>query len=233
MIIWMGESSSPRKPATNLPIVFTFSVVQLIDLLASRRLAPELVQRRNRAVHGFSPDGSCTTGKDSAAVERSGSNRSRSTKGSASRRSHFDSLTRVPGIELLPSNMPNVANTEEVDIFLWNERLASGLYFLETPLMVECKNWGVVVTGHEVVYFSNSMRNRGCKDGVLVASNGISGEAATLTEAHYELAMALTRGQRILVITRAEVEAFTTSPQLADLLKLKLVDLTINGTKVG
>jgi hypothetical protein len=144
-----------------------------------------------------------------------------------------DLFIRVPGIELLPSNMPNVANTEEVDIFLWNERLASGLYFLETPVMVECKNWGSVVPGHEVVYFSNSMRNRGCKDGVLVASNGISGEAATLTEAHYEVAMALTRGQRILVITRAEVEALTTSRQLADLLKLKLVDLTINGTKVG
>jgi hypothetical protein len=55
MIIWVGESSRPRKTATNLPIVFTFSIVELIDLLATRRLAPELVQRRNRAVHGFSP----------------------------------------------------------------------------------------------------------------------------------------------------------------------------------
>jgi len=141
-------------------------------------------------------------------------------------------FSRVPGIELAASNVKNAANTEEVDVLFWNARSRGGLYQLETPFLVECKNWGKKVSGQAVVYFANTLRGRGCRDGILVASSGITGDAGKLTEAHYEIAYALRKGQRILVLNRIEIENLRDATQLSSLLKRKILDLAIRGTKV-
>ena len=138
----------------------------------------------------------------------------------------------IPGVEVVDRNVKMVANTEEIDLLCWNKRLQNGFYHIETPFLVECKNWGCPVPGHEIVYFANSMKSRACRDGILIASNGITGNPGTLNEAHFELAQALARGQRIIVLTRQEVESLTTSDQLANLLKQKILDLTINLTRI-
>lgn len=139
----------------------------------------------------------------------------------------------IPGVEVAESNVLNAANTEEVDIVFWNERRGKGLYFLEAPFLAECKNWSGKVPGHEVVYFKNTMRGRCCRDGILIAAQGITGNPGKLTEAHYEISIAAREGQRILVLTRHEIEAFTSHGELVALLKKRVLEVTLKGTKTS
>jgi hypothetical protein len=139
----------------------------------------------------------------------------------------------IPGVELGGQNVLNAADTEEVDILFWNQRLPRGLYHLETPFLVECKNWGKKVNGQAIQYFANTLKGRGCRDGILIASKGITGDPGTLTEAHYEIAVALREGKRILVVTRSELESLHTVRQLSLLLKDKIMDLALRGTKIS
>src|SRR4030095_5374815 len=137
----------------------------------------------------------------------------------------------VSGVSVADRNVLNTAGTEEIDIVFWNERRLRGLYFLEAPFLVECKNWGSKVPGHEIVYFANSMRGRCCRDGILIASNGITGTPGELRDAHYEIAVAARSGQRILVVERPEIDTLTSGAALVDLLKRKVLEVTLQGTK--
>lgn len=136
-------------------------------------------------------------------------------------------LEQVPGVECVARNRINPARTQEVDLAFWNRRLRSGFYHIDTPFLVECKNWGRPVGGKEIVYFSNLLQSRCCRDGLLIASLGVTGEPGRLTEGFYELAMAASRGQRILVLTRAELERLRTTQELCGLLKAKILELTL------
>jgi len=137
----------------------------------------------------------------------------------------------IAGVEVAEHNVRHASNTEEVDIIFWNERRTKGLYFLEAPFLVECKNWGTKVPGKEIVYFANTMRGRCCRDGILIASHGVTGDPGKLTEAHYEISVAARAGQRILVLTRNEIELLETSKRLIALLKTKILEVTVKGTK--
>lgn len=54
---------------------------------------------------------------------------------------------------------------------------------------------------------SLKLEDRGLNIGILVSAMGITGDAATLKAAHYQLAAALIKGRRILVIDRVDIEA--------------------------
>ena len=132
----------------------------------------------------------------------------------------------VPGVEVAQRNVVNVAGTEEVDIVFWNKRLPAGFYHLETPFLVECKNWDDPVPAREIVNFSHLLEMRACRDGILVAATGIAGTPGTLTEAYYEISVALAKGRRILVINRADILSFRHTNEVVELLKLKILELT-------
>lgn len=136
----------------------------------------------------------------------------------------------VPGVEVVARNVTNVGNTQEVDILFWNRRLQSGLYHVETPFLVECKNWSRPVSAQAIIQFSAAMQRRACRDGILVACGGITGSPGTLTESYYEIAMALSRERRILVINRLELEAMTHTNGIAELLKKKILELATLST---
>ena len=137
-----------------------------------------------------------------------------------------DILGRVPGVEVAERNVVNVAGTEEVDILFWNRRLQEGFYLLETPFLVECKNWASPVPAREIINFSHLLKKRACRDGILVAAGGITGRPGTLTGAYYEVSVALAEGRRILVITRPELESFTHTDQVVERLKKGILDLS-------
>lgn len=139
----------------------------------------------------------------------------------------------IPGVDVADQNVLHAGRTEEVDIVFWNERKPKGLYFLEVPFLAECKNWGSKVSGREIVYFANTMRGRCCRDGILIAAQGITGEPGKLIEAHYEIAVAARNGQRILVLTRAEIEQLSSVQGIVTLLKRKVLEVVISGTKCG
>jgi hypothetical protein len=137
---------------------------------------------------------------------------------------------QVRGVEVAFRNVALVAGTEEVDITFWNNRLQDGLYHIETPFLVECKNWATPAPGHVIVNFSHNLGQRCCRDGILVACGGITGAPGTLTEAYYELAACLQKGQRILVLNRGELESLSHTDQIAALLKMKILQLVALST---
>lgn len=136
----------------------------------------------------------------------------------------------VPGIEIAERNTLNVFGAEEVDVALWNEKASNGFYFLPHLVLVECKNWDNPVGAQEVAYFVARLQQRGCDHGFLVAANGITGDPGNLTRAHFELATALARGIRVIVLTRDEIEQTLHTDDLVKLIKKKLCQLTVSGT---
>ena len=110
-------------------------------------------------------------------------------------------FTTIPGIRAAQRNVQNVFRTEEIDIAFWNQRVSDGLHFLPAIFLVECKNWSKPVGSEEVAYFSEKLRNRGCKYGFLIAANGVTGNPEDLTRSHSIISRALYDKVRIMVIT--------------------------------
>jgi hypothetical protein len=117
-----------------------------------------------------------------------------------------------------------------VDILFWNKRLPKGFYHLETPFLVECKNRETPVPAREIVNFSHLLEMRACRDGILIAANGITGTPGTLTELYFEISAALAKGRRIMVINRAEMESFSHTDHIVEHLKVKILELAMLST---
>jgi hypothetical protein len=132
-----------------------------------------------------------------------------------------------PVVQLPPDLRALPCVRTRLDAFSESDTLVDAA--LQTFLTKRARNGA---NGHRLAhYFANSMRSRACRDGILVASSGITGTTGTLTEAHLELALALRGGQRILVLSRSEILELSNSAALVDLLKRKILDLTINLAK--
>jgi Restriction endonuclease len=137
---------------------------------------------------------------------------------------------RVPGVAITHRNKMNVFATEEVDVALWNDLDPAGLAFLPNIILVECKNWSKAVSSIEVNWFDAKLRNRGLDFGILVAANGITGDAQDLAAAHAVVAAALRDRRRLVVLTTDEILSLGHSDQLTYLIKEKLCDLAVRGT---
>lgn len=137
---------------------------------------------------------------------------------------------KVPGIKVSRRNVMNTFETEEIDIAFWNDKKIKGFVFLPYLILVECKNWSNPVGTMEVSYFIHKLQNRGIDHGVLIAANGITGSSDEISRAHYEIAMALSKGLRIVIITREEINQLSTTENLVQLFKEKLCELTVSGT---
>jgi hypothetical protein len=137
---------------------------------------------------------------------------------------------KLPGITVTRRNNTNAFNTEEIDVAFWNEQRATGLPFLPNVILVECKNWSKTVGSEEVNWFDTKLRNRGQTFGILVATNGITGNANDITDAHSIIAVALRESRQLIVITKAELLTFADTHQLILMIKEKLCDLAVMGT---
>jgi hypothetical protein len=75
------------------------------------------------------------------------------------------------------------------------------------------------------------LKHRACAYGVLIAVNGITGNAQDRTAAHDAVRMALAIEKiRVIVITRDEIEAWTDTSNIIELFKQKLCELTVEGS---
>ncbi len=137
---------------------------------------------------------------------------------------------KIPGISITYRNPVNVFHSEEIDVVLWNDKHPSGFNFLPNIILTECKNWSTPVTSVEVSWFDNKLRSRGLTFGVLVALNGITGRATDRTAAHDIVARALSEGRQMIIVTRQEIENFSSSQEIVLLFKKKLCDLAVVGT---
>lgn len=135
----------------------------------------------------------------------------------------------VPGIAITQRNEMNVFDTEEIDVALWNDKEAAGFGFLPDIILVECKNWSVSVGGNEVNWFDSKLRSRGLDFGILIARNGITGNAGELTAAHKVVSDALKEKRRLVILTTDELLALPTTDALAHFIKRKICELAVKG----
>ncbi len=138
----------------------------------------------------------------------------------------------VRGMTVTDRNVLNAAGSEEVDIVFWNDKLKGDLPFMPYIIMVECKNWSSSLTSQEVAWFDHKLRDRSQTKGVLVAANGITGNASSLTSAHDIISKSLRDGIEIIVLTLDELSEIQSTASLVTLMKRKLCSLAARGTSL-
>lgn len=136
----------------------------------------------------------------------------------------------VPGVSITERNPLNAFATEEIDIALWNEQDPAGLKSFNSVILVECKAWSKPVGSEQVAWFLKKIEHRGLDFGLLLAMSGVTGDAQDKGQAHYEVAMALPKKIRIIVMTREEIEALSTTDELVTQIRRKVCQLAIAGT---
>ena len=135
----------------------------------------------------------------------------------------FGSLS---GVTLEDEDIVNAFGSEEIDLIFWNAQHDTGLRFLDCPLIVECKGWSRPVAGREVRYFATELKDKGRRNGVFVALNGITGDEQNLTAAFFHVAAAMIEGVQVLVLTGEELAAIAHAEDLIPIFKRKLLGMT-------
>lgn len=139
-------------------------------------------------------------------------------------------FSQVPGIAVTHRNEMNVFNTEEIDVAIFNDGASDGFHYLPSVVLIECKNWSSPVSSGEVSWFLNKLRSRGLDFGVLIATNGITGNPDDLTAAHSLVAGALLERRKLVVLTTAEIAVLPSTDDLSRLIKRKLCELAVKGS---
>jgi hypothetical protein len=132
----------------------------------------------------------------------------------------------VPGLALDGEDVVNAFQSEEVDLIFWNEQHDLGFRFLDCPLIVECKGWSHPVAGREVRYFATELKDKGRRNGVFVALNGITGDEQNLTAAFFHVAAAMIEGVQVLVLDGEELARLTHAEDLIPIFRRKLLGMT-------
>lgn len=137
-------------------------------------------------------------------------------------------LSCCPGVRHFNSNNLNAAGSSELDVCFWNNRRLGSLDFLPQILIVECKNTAARVGSPDVRIFLHKLITMRLDLGILVAANGITGDPNCVTAAHDVIRTAFhTSHIRLIVLTRAELEALETLDDLICLLQDKILLLTM------
>jgi len=137
-------------------------------------------------------------------------------------------LETIPGMRVYARDHRDFAQSQEIDIALWNDRL----HFLPSVILVECKNWNSHVGSVEIRAFEGKLRDRGLPFGILVAPKGIAGNPTELTSAHNVVSGALRDGIRIIVLTRTDIESVISGADLEEIFKTKLCELAVSRTSL-
>jgi len=95
-------------------------------------------------------------------------------------------------------------------------------------ILVECKNWSRRISGMQLSWYVQKLKNRSQKYAVLVARNGIAGDDDNSIRAHEVIAQALREEIHIIIITKKDIENITDTDQIVKLIKEKLCNLVIS-----
>ncbi len=144
-------------------------------------------------------------------------------KGAALENVVEQTLCLFDGVGLIHRNVEDLPGSLEIDLVLYNHQVkGSGLPFLPPLLFVECKNWNSPVNTATLRAFTSKIHGMRLKFGLLVAANGITGNANDVTAAHAHLRDTFKQDEEIiLVITRAELCGVASTEELGALLREK------------
>jgi hypothetical protein len=163
-------------------------------------------------------------------LERSDTAATDDAKGDAFEELFCYLFAKIPGITHIERNALSIFSSEEIDAVAWNEQDPRGLKSLNTPIPIECKSSMHPISSKEIDWFISKIRRRRLDFGILVAAKGISGDADKRTGAHDVVSGAIQEGIRVIVLTRAELEALISSEELVQLIKVKICKLVIKRT---
>jgi hypothetical protein len=127
-------------------------------------------------------------------------------------------LCELPGIVVRRNNRDPM-HSKEIDITVGNAHEARWLNLYPPAFLVECKNWDDPVPSKVVADFILKLEESYVAAGILVAANGITGDAADRTSAYQRIAMAQQRGRRVVVITMEQIKTVHTTDDFAALLR--------------
>ena len=130
----------------------------------------------------------------------------------------------IPGLSLDDQDVISSYKTQEIDLYYFNAREREGLHFLDCPLIVECKGWTGPVDGRELRYFANLLKDKGRRDGIFVALNGVTGDPDVPSAGFYHVATALAGGQLVLVVTGDDLMAACETGGIIALLRRRMLD---------
>lgn len=134
-------------------------------------------------------------------------------------------FSEVPGLDFDEANVKNIHGTFEIDLFFWNDQLLEGLRALDCPLIVECKSTPNPLGGRDLRYFASLIRDKGQRDGILVALGGVAGDAEANSAGFYHQTVALIDGVRILIVTGDDLLTLRSGKDLVRLLRRALMTL--------
>jgi len=137
-------------------------------------------------------------------------------------------FSKCPGVRHFQNNVINAAGSSEIDVCFWNGRYQYSIDFLPQILVVECKNTADRVDSAAVRVFLSKLREMRLDYGILIAVNGVTGDAENLRAAHDVIRTAFQHdGVRTIVLTRAELVTLRSTEGLIRLLQDKLLLLTM------
>lgn len=130
------------------------------------------------------------------------------------------SFCSLPGLRVLKHDFTDRAGSSEIDLLLMNDRRFTPVPFLSDFVLVECKNWAARANSATVRDFIGKLQTCHLQVGILVAANGITGDAADQTAAN-DLIRQIFDSQtiKIIVIKRSELEAFRSQEQIVEFLQ--------------
>ena len=137
---------------------------------------------------------------------------------------------KIPGVIITHRDQLNIFLSEEIDIALWNDKVAGALDFLPNIILIEAKNWLSPVGSVEVAWFDRKLTDRGLDFGILVALNGITGNAEDRTAAHHIIAGCLRQKRRLVILTESDIINIRDTDELVLLIKRKLCELAVTGS---
>lgn len=136
----------------------------------------------------------------------------------------------LPGLSVDSTNVFDVGGSHEVDVPLFNDiGVPNSLFALGTNFYVECKNYENRVGGQEVAWFSHKLAQGGGSAGVLLTTQGITGDAQDRTFAQGVVHEAKTGNppRWILIVTLDDLAALTSTADLRKLLIKKISDNSV------
>lgn len=141
-------------------------------------------------------------------------------------------FTKCCGIRLVDRNILDSTGSREFDIALGNNRAFSPFDYLDPIIICECKNEINPIGSDNVRDFVQKLRTSGANNGIIISSNGISGQIhGNNRNATSAVIDAMTMDRiKIIILTRAEILTLSTTDNLSNLIWEKFSQLTLRRT---
>jgi hypothetical protein len=141
---------------------------------------------------------------------------------------------KCDGLRFKGRNIIDSTGSRELDVAFGNNRAQSQFDFLDPIIICECKNEKGAIGANDVRDFVIKLRTCGANSGIIIASNGISGQSSKRQGFAVSAVIdAMTMDRiKIIVINRNEILTLKTSEDFSNLITKKHDELILRRTSI-